>query len=29
MTSNYKTHYKNSYKLVNLAQVLLSEDDGK
>jgi hypothetical protein len=29
MTGNYKTYYKNSYKLVNLAQVLLSEDNGK
>jgi hypothetical protein len=29
MTSNYKTHYKNLHKLVNLALVLNGEEECK
>ena len=29
MTSNYKTHYKNSYKSVNIDYVLAGNKEGK
>jgi hypothetical protein len=29
MTSNYKTHYKNSYKSVNIDLILAGIDEGK
>jgi hypothetical protein len=29
MTSNYKTHYKNSHKSVNIDQVLAGLEEGK